>query len=311
MEVHLAIGADRNIEVGLHVTLYTALKFLNTESSATIHLFLKDFSEREIERLHQTLSPFRGRYDLKVYDANKIDLGSGRSLYSSKMPYISLVTADLIDAERVLFLDADLLVLIDISEIFSHDLDGKTAGVVSTCSVAEVWFQEYGVLKESGLLDEHPYFSSGVILFDAQQWKSKNLTQKCFDIIGQHGNELRNTDQTVLNAALCGDVCLLPENYHRIFYAGGWSIEKSASNCICHLGGAPKPWDFLGEFLNHSYPAYQQYLEETSFHNYRSYLDLSPMKAKRTLLLSRSYYLLLKQRIKNSLPSFKLQKVRA
>jgi lipopolysaccharide biosynthesis glycosyltransferase len=270
MNVHLALAADRNMEVGLHVTLYTALKFLHPDCSTTIHLFVKDFSDRAINRLHQTLAPYIGRYDLKVTDARGLNLGNGRCLYSSKMPYASLVAANLIDAERILFLDADLLVLMDVSEIFSHELDGKTAGVVFLNKVAEVWSEEYTVLKKIGLADDLPYFSSGVVLFDAKKWKEKKLTEKCFEIIDQYSSELRNTDQTVLNAALGGDVFLLPDNYHRIFYAGGWSVDINTSNCICHLGGAPKPWDFLGELLNNSYPAFQQYLKETAFSNYKS-----------------------------------------
>ncbi len=298
MNIQLALAADQNMEVGLHVTLYTALKFLHPSCSATLHLFLKDFSHRAIERLHKTLALYANQYEMKTYDAAKINLGSGRGLHRSKMPYISLVAADLIHSERLLFLDADLLVLIDLAEIFSHELNGKTVGVVSSHTVSEAWSKESEILRKIGLSGSLPYFSSGVVLFDVKQWKNKRLTQQCFEIIEQYGNELCNTDQTVLNAALKGDLFLLPSNYHRIFYSSGRSIDQHASNCICHLGGSPKPWDFLGEFVHSSYPTFQHYLKQTAFSDYKSYLTVSPSKLRRTLLLSRSYYHVILQQIR-------------
>lgn len=291
MNLQLAVISDLNMEVGLHITLCTALKFLHPDWTATIHLFLKDFSTQRIDRLHQTLAPYHGRYELQIYDAEILDLGSGKALHGSKMPYLSLIAPNLIDADKLLLLDADLLVLTDLSELFTQDLQGKIAGVVFMHPVAKVWSKERHILRQTGLSDDAPYFSSGVVLFDAKQWKAQKLTDRCFEIIDRYSNELSNTDQTVMNAALGGDVFLMPEHYHRIFYTLGYSIDPNLSGCICHIGGSPKPWDFLGEFLNNSYPAFKTYMAETAFANYKSYLNLSPAKLKRTLLLTRSYYL--------------------
>lgn len=289
MDIDIAVASDRNMEVGLHVTLYTTLKFLNSDCFARLHVFAKDLGAKSIQRLYDTLSPYRGRYSLKVYDATKLELGNGKSLHTSKMPYVILIAPDLIQSDRLLFLDADLLVLTDLAQVFTQTLQGKTAGAIFQCRLAEAWSKEYDVLSRSGLGADTPYFSTGVMLFNQRQWREKRMTDRCFEFIEQHAAELHNTDQTVLNAVLFNDVTLLPEKYNKPFYPSGWEIEVNTLDYVVHFGGSPKPWDFLGEVLNVNYPIFKKYLVETAFANYKSYLDFTPSKVKRTLHLSRSY----------------------
>ncbi|MEP0916928.1 hypothetical protein NC981_08860 [Leptolyngbya sp. DQ-M1] len=297
MQINIAIASDRNMEVGLHVTLYTALQFLDPDAFVNIHLFSKDFSSQAIERIHQTLSPYRDRYHLQTYDVATLDLGSGKGLHYNKMPYVILLAANLVEAEKLLFLDADLIIRTDLSKLFAYPLEDKIIGAVFESYVSNTWNKEYGLLKQIGLPDDAPYFNSGVVLFDAKRWKQEQMSLRCFKIIDEYGKLLHNTDQTVLNAAVGGEFLLLPHKYNRPFYPGGYGITDD-SDCICHLVGSPKPWDLFGEVLHNSYPAFYRYLKETALQNYKSYLTPSIPRLQRTFALSRSYYSLVKWQVK-------------
>ncbi|NJR49050.1 MAG: hypothetical protein HC780_05210 [Leptolyngbyaceae cyanobacterium CSU_1_3] len=297
MHIDIAIASDQNMEVGLHVTLYTSLQFLDPDCFINIHLFSKDLPSKAIDRIHHTLSPFQDRYHLQLYDVASLDLGSGRGLHQSKMPYVILLVAKLVEAEKLLFLDADLIIRTDLSKLFAYSLEEKVVGAVFESSVSKVWSKERDVLVEIGLSEDAPYFNSGVVLFDAKQWKQKNLTSRCFEIIETYGKSLYNTDQTVINAAVKGDFFLLPKHYNQPFYPRGYPITKETSG-ICHLLGSPKPWDIFGEILHRSYPTFRGHLEQTAFCNYKSYLSPSPSRLRRAFNLSRSYSVALQHYLK-------------
>ena len=86
MIIHLAICADRNMEIGLHVTLHSAMSSLIATSEAIVNLFLRNFYAKQIHVLNSTVREFGNRCKNNIYDVSKFDIGIGRGLHGNKIP---------------------------------------------------------------------------------------------------------------------------------------------------------------------------------------------------------------------------------
>jgi lipopolysaccharide biosynthesis glycosyltransferase len=292
--IHFAICADRNMEIGLHVTLHSALSSLNASSEAVAHLFLNNFETKRVQALKLTLQEFANRCEIKVYDAATIDVGKGRGLHGNKMVYVLFQIPNFVNAERVLCLDSDLLITTDVTELFQSDLEGNAIAVVSEGEVKNCWSKERDLLISVGVSERAAYFNTGVVLVDVAEWKRQDITSKCLDFAASHANHLFNTDQTVLNAVLRDRITLLPGKYNLPHYPTNPVLKVSDAGGIHHFVGSPKPWDFLGEVLHLSYPAFQKHLLLTHHRDYKSFKNLSVPQLFRAIRLSRSYYKTLK-----------------
>ncbi len=126
------------------------------------------------------------------------------------------------DLDRVLFLDADLLVQDDLALLWSIPFDGATVQAVPdsyachhTARLSQIQFGE-GVRFSAGT----PYFNAGVQLIDLRRWRDERVGQRAAAFLWKYGEQLRGRDQDALNCALAGRWKRLPPawNFHELAY---------------------------------------------------------------------------------------------
>lgn len=156
---------------------------------------------------------------------------------------------------KVLYLDADALVLADVSELFMTDLAQKTIGAVIDPGQAFA-------LERLGIESADYYFNSGVMVIDLDRWQARDITQKTLDYLNQHDDKIIYHDQDALNAVLYEDWQALhpkwnmqtslifdyyeaPTKNYTALYAAGRQTPA-----IVHFTGHDKPWNTL---KNHPY----------------------------------------------------------
>ncbi|RDU62596.1 hypothetical protein CQA53_09160, partial [Helicobacter didelphidarum] len=109
-----------------------------------------------------------------------------------------------------LYLDVDMLVLADLRELFSIDLEDKVAGVVldgnspgkmnpigSAVQAKHKHLEDYHISQS--------YFNSGFMLINLVQWRAHDIEQKCFYFLENYN--VLVCDQDALNFAI-GDNAL-------------------------------------------------------------------------------------------------------
>jgi len=115
--------------------------------------------------------------------------------------------------DKVLYLDADILVLEDIKELYDEDISEYYAGVVQdtvleiyiekpdekTCTEPKRDFPTYfrEKLKKKNL----KYFNAGVLLFNLKKMREDNVAQKLWEF-AEKESPLEYQDQDILNAVL-------------------------------------------------------------------------------------------------------------
>ena len=101
-----------------------------------------------------------------------------------------LLIADLVaDERRLLFLDADLLVLDDVATLWETDLQGRALAAVRDTVIP--WCRSARGVKnyaDRGVSENAPYFNTGMMLMDLDAWRQRDVTARALDY-------LRSTDR--------------------------------------------------------------------------------------------------------------------
>lgn len=285
--IAVALCADKNIEVGLHVTLYSLLE--SSHHFIKIYFIQKNYKQDDIRKIHKTLAGFHEKYELNIIEFDDILFSKFRGLHGNKFAYTRIMLANILSEERIIYLDSDLLIRKDLGSLFFKDLNGHTIAVSGVGSIE--YALENMFFTSIGLEKEAKYFNSGVMLIDLQAWRQANITKRCLEFAEKYPAMLLTADQTILNFVFYkNNFCELDRSYNHGLYPISEQISPDGDDSIFHFIGSPKPWDFMGELVHKNYPLFYSVLRKTEFSRYKTFSDFSVHKFKRTLRLSRSYY---------------------
>ncbi|WP_425639507.1 glycosyltransferase family 8 protein [Algoriphagus yeomjeoni] len=177
----------------------------------------------------------------------------------SKANYFRLLIPELLPAKKVIYLDADIIVVSPLNDFLKIDLTDH--------SLAAVEDPIYKWKTELGMKNSSTYFNSGVMLMNLELWKQRDISKKAFEFINTHPEKIRFVDQCALNAVIDGDyIELAPKfNQQAILFKEGfdfgqssWSKEQREeaidSPILLHFTGPSKPWQY-----NNSHPRKKEY----------------------------------------------------
>jgi len=181
---------------------------------------------------------------------------------------IPLLLADILppDIDRVLFIDADMLALDDISPLWQTPLNGATIGAcpdlaVPLCSGPrgiEEW-------RQLGIPEAHPYLNGGLLLIDLHRWREKQITPQVLDYMARSTRPPTFLHQEAMNAILWNDWTSLDPRWNLLGSKSGRPFEHPQSEAwrrpgIVHFAGRMKPWRIPigGPF----YQPYRQVLQQ-------------------------------------------------
>jgi lipopolysaccharide biosynthesis glycosyltransferase len=169
--------------------------------------------------------------------------------------YTRIFAPDVLDAsiERILYLDADLLVVADLEELWATDLEG--------CALAAV-VEPYalGRRAELGIPESGAYINAGVLLLDLARWRARGHSARLAAHIEQEGARLKFHDQDALNALLHAETKILDYRWNfqaRMFWRADLKrlsghpamldAIRAASRrpAVIHYTTDRKPWRFV------------------------------------------------------------------
>ena len=161
--------------------------------------------------------------------------------------------------KKVIYLDCDLVVLGDISELYHTDLDGCILGAGPEMFVQST--PEFRLYAAKALgVDPSGYVNAGVLLMDLEQFRRHRIEETFIDLITRYNFDLLDPDQAYLNY-LCRDhIRILPS---------GWNKEPIPLPCegklnIVHYALYKKPWQY-DDVLYGEY--FWEYAERSPFYS--------------------------------------------
>lgn len=141
-------------------------------------------------------------------------------------------------AERLLYLDVDILCMNSLTELWETDLGGAPLG-----AVLDPMESIRGLPGAPDFMKpDDPYFNSGVMLIDVQEWLRSQITERCCDYISGMREEFRFPDQDALNVAAHQRWLKLDSKWNYLINFDPQPQPAREDTGIVHFAGPQKPW---------------------------------------------------------------------
>ncbi|MBE6601871.1 MAG: glycosyltransferase family 8 protein [Ruminococcaceae bacterium] len=158
----------------------------------------------------------------------------------SIVTYYRLFIASLFpEYDKVLYLDCDLVVTGDISELYRIDLGENILGGAPEQFIQNTpEFRQY--TKEALGIDSDDYVNAGVLLLNLKKYREEQIEDRFVRLITEYDFDLLDPDQAYLNYLCRGKILVLPN---------GWNKEPMPLPCegkknIVHYALYKKPWQY-------------------------------------------------------------------
>lgn len=157
--------------------------------------------------------------------------------------------------KRLIYLDADLIVMADLEELWNLDLKGATIGGIP----------DAGLNKDIPSDNQHwlewvddadaDYMNAGVMLVDVEKVRREAGFSKALDFIAERGADLPYQDQDAINRVYWNKWTRLPPewNVQRFQFIKGFqkyfpkeTLDALKNPKIVHFTGPEKPWSMEG-----------------------------------------------------------------
>lgn len=240
-------------------TVVAILSIMKNKKHDTQYIFYLVVSEKIDRRKLRYLEHIKEIYQGFFYDIiyinseifEKINSPFDRILTTT---FYRLILHDILKEDTVIYLDGDVLVLDDLTDMYNSDMNNYYISGVSELNVVQK-LKSNIVLKESLHIGElQEYICTGTLLMNLKKIREDNLGERFL----QHMYyDYPMMDQDVLNVCCYGKIKRLPLKYgvcaRWIKMNGGKDLPyalysedeiEKAENCpsIVHYAGPSKPW---------------------------------------------------------------------
>lgn len=142
--------------------------------------------------------------------------------------------------EKGIYLDSDIAVVGDISELYNENLDGMPVGAITDQSVQKVPpFIQY---IEKGLgVPVKTYVNSGILLMDLKQLREMNFSARFLEVLNKYHFETVAPDQDYLNVLCQKKIKILSPQWNAMSSNDIKDIENPK---IIHFNLFGKPWRY-------------------------------------------------------------------
>lgn len=265
MKIILALAADNNYMNQLFVAVQSAIQSAGRDTKYEFHLLLsEDIGRSNLEKLecmrelnlHHVfvIHHVQDRYHGIVMQIGHI---TGVTYYRLQLPSL------LAHAEKCIYLDCDVLVCQDLSELFCLDIKEKYVAGVR----APRHYRTEKVIQETLLRLEIPaidqYINAGVMLMNLDRMRKDGIENQFHSLIKNH---YPSQDEDIINKVCYGMIKILPPRYNIMpydflsdpsaqVYQNDPGLQRAYSfdewnNCrlnpvIIHYATRHKPWHDL------------------------------------------------------------------
>lgn len=237
--LRVAFAINRDYVRQLGTTLVSLLR--NNPGKVDVAVLSTDVTEEVAVPLRALEAHFPGlTLRLVPVDARRIcplKMNSGLAHISRETFFRYLLPILLPDWERVLYLDADLLVCGSLRDMWATPLQNAYAA-----GVPDSYVRRTGYDRSLGLRPEERYVNAGVLLLNLEAMRRENLTERLFAISAERS--LRYMDQDAINLVFRGRIRPLPERYN----VTSDSLRRKQAPfrghpAVLHYSGEWKPWE--------------------------------------------------------------------
>ena len=245
--MHIAFCVNDNYVKYITVTIKSLIEN-NLQHYIYIYIAIDILSMANRVRLEKLISEYNN-IKLEILLVNDAPL---KSLKNGNWPiqiWYRILLPQLLPSsvKKVLYLDADTLVITDLQELFSLDMSG-----IAIAASMDIQSFDQKTFDRCGYEYNKQYICSGILLMNLEYWRKNNLTHKILEWANQNNNRIQFPDQDAINYICRDSKIILPLRYGILnayfysdnFYHGLWRAQLK--DCIekpvlIHYAGC-YPW---------------------------------------------------------------------
>lgn len=243
--INILISVDSNYLDKAETMLFSMR--MHTSRDITVYLMNHCLNDREISEfsiyLYETCNIPVVEIDVKETIMDSLPLGN--AYFSIEMYYRILAQFYLPKSlDKILWLDADIVLLADVSRLYDIDFDSKLYLACEDLNNSSPWLESHKI--NLGLGKDHVYFNSGVLLINLKELRDgENLDQivrKSYAI----KDKLILPDQDILNCLYADNVKYVDSRNYNYQLTDIRRIppDQLRDIVVLHYSGKNKPWNY-------------------------------------------------------------------
>ena len=274
-------AADNNYAMQLAVMARSAIDQLERDRNLRLFIIDGGITERNKAKIVRSLDPRRCSLTwLQVAPEAQIKGPTLRHVTAAA--YLRLLIPELLpdSIHKAIYLDSDLIVHADLGKLWDMPIADYPLLAVQEFKIPYVSSANgLANYQEIGLSPDCQYFNSGVLVFNLNAWRSRQLKQEMIAYIAQYGHLFHACDQEVLNAVLANQWQALDPRWNQtpeIYKFSSWEASPFSEEVfyqaktdpyIIHFATTSKPWN-----SREIYPAndlFFEYVDRTAWAGWR------------------------------------------
>lgn len=141
--------------------------------------------------------------------------------------------------DKIVYLDCDLVVLGDVSELYNVELGENILGAIPDQFVPIT--KEFRTYVEEAIgVETSSYFSAGVLVINLDQFRKNRIEEQFVRLMVEYNFDVIDPDQAYLNYLCRGKVRLLPNGWNK----QSLPTESEGKKNIVHYALYKKPWQY-------------------------------------------------------------------
>jgi lipopolysaccharide biosynthesis glycosyltransferase len=227
--------------------MLTSLYLNHADCSVAVYVLHTELLDEDID----LLTGQAASYGCTVHPV-KVDLAPVKSLSTNRVmshaAYLRMYAIDVLPREfdRILYMDADIIVRKPLTDLFSLDMDGYAVAACEDSGLNSVHYK-----TQLGIPCEQTYFNSGVMLMNLKEMRGDGITlEKLLEIAKTNNRRGICFDQDILNLALGAKLLKIPEEQYNcspsVFdqhYGESASHAKAFGSVIHYYQQDQRPWN--------------------------------------------------------------------
>lgn len=245
--MNFLLSANNHYIVPLTVCLTSILEN-HKDYDLNFYILQNDFPEKSRNIIKELARNYNK--SIHIIDIPNFYYDSVPVLRWSKETYYRLLFNEFLprDLDRIIYLDSDIIVDKDISNLYNLDLE-------EYCMAALPETHNIDIREKLGLNKRGQYFQAGVLLFDLTKCREVINYEKSLEIINKLGENLTAVDQDVINIAFDGKIKVINDefnnskitafngnNFYRLL---NFLPKKDIENTRIFHYASGKPWNNL------------------------------------------------------------------
>lgn len=240
--ISIFFACDENFVKFMAVTITSLIANASKKFSYDIHILCTKISEDKKQKVIKLANE-----NFKIYFDDVTDYLKSISYrlpirdYYSKTTYYRLFISEMFpELDKALYLDSDMIVLGDISELYNQDIGENYVGACNEQAMVQT--DVYGTYVEKCIgLDRNKYFNAGMLLINCAQFRKQKILDQFIRLLHEYSFVVTQ-DEDYLNF-ICKDKVFWIENSWNVETYGKIKYSETTAKIIHYLM-VGKPWHF-------------------------------------------------------------------